>query len=313
MYYFKSFLEELSNNTGVPFNLLGKNDEIIYNGASIEKSKEIFINIYLGNDKATLYMDKKYEVCLSLIKYYIEIKYADLFHIREQFFIDVFQGNIVSIDKLRDNIPFLEKGCSVFFINVDGSKYEALNILKSFYSDKQTTCMLYGQDLLVIGEFTDRIQEINVIKDVLQNKLYCKCYISYGKVSFTIEEVKNAYKEAKAAMELGKKFLLKQEIYNYEDMIFEKAVSGINQKIKVEYLIEFKDKFDAFDDETLNTIEEFMKCNLNISDAAKSLYIHRNTLIYRLDKIYKDTGYDIRNFKEATIFNIAFLIWKEMK
>lgn len=313
MYYFKSFLEELSNNTGVPFNLLGENNDNIYIGAGIEKDEEIFIDVFLGNDKATLVMDKKYEVCLSLIKYYIELKYTELFHIKEQFFIDVFQGNVVSIDKLRNNIPFLEKGCSVFLISIDGSKYEALNILKSFYSDKESICMLYGQDLLVIGEFNNRIEEANIIKEVLQNKLYCKCYISYAKVSFTIEEVKNSYKEAKAAMSLGKKYLLKQEIYNYEDMIFEKAVSGINQKIKVEYLIEFKDKFDIFDEETLNTIEEFMKCNLNISDAAKSLYIHRNTLIYRLDKIFKDTGYDIRNFKEATIFNIAFLIWKEMK
>lgn len=313
MYYFKSFLEELSNNTGVPFNLSGENNYIIYKGTDIEKSKEIFIKVYLGNDEATLYMDKKYEVCLSLIKYYIEVKYADLFHIREQFFIDVFQGNIVSIDKLRNNIPFLEKGCSIFLINIDGSKYEALNILKKFYAEKEAVCMMYGQDLLVIGEFKDRSEESNDIKEVLQSKLYCKCYIGYGQVSFTIEAVKNSYKEAKAAMDLGKKFLPKQNIYNYENMIFEKAVSGINQKIKVEYLIEFKERFDTFDDETLNTIEEFMKCNLNISDAAKSLYIHRNTLIYRLDKISKDTGYDIRNFKEATVFNIAFLIWKEMK
>ena len=63
----------------------------------------------------------------------------------------------------------------------------------------------------------------------------------------------------------------------------------------------------------LNTIEEFISCDLNISEAAKNLYIHRNTLIYRLDKIAKDTGYDIRNFRQAATFTIAFLIWKELK
>jgi len=68
-----------------------------------------------------------------------------------------------------------------------------------------------------------------------------------------------------------------------------------------------------FDSEMINTIEEFVNCGLNISNAAKKLYVHRNTLIYRLDKIYKETNFDIRNFKDATVFAIAFLIWKENK
>lgn len=73
----------------------------------------------------------------------------------------------------------------------------------------------------------------------------------------------------------------------------------------------FKDKFNSFDNEMIITIEEFINCDLNISDAARKLYIHRNTLIYRLDKINKETGFDIRNFREAAVFIIAFLIWKE--
>nr|WP_241393066.1 helix-turn-helix domain-containing protein [Clostridium tetanomorphum] len=77
-------------------------------------------------------------------------------------------------------------------------------------------------------------------------------------------------------------------------------------------MIRFSYKFDHFDGEIITTIEEFIKSDLNISDAAKKLFIHRNTLIYRLDKIYKETGFDIRNFKEASVFIIAFLVWKEI-
>lgn len=94
-------------------------------------------------------------------------------------------------------------------------------------------------------------------------------------------------------------------------MLFEKIVLNINKEIKDELLLKLKDKFDLFDKEIIDTIDEFVNSGLNISDAARKLYIHRNTLIYRLDKINKETGFDIRNFKEATVFVIAFLIWKE--
>jgi DNA-binding PucR family transcriptional regulator len=90
-------------------------------------------------------------------------------------------------------------------------------------------------------------------------------------------------------------------------------VYSLDPKFKNEFLDSFKSKFNTFDSEIIFTIEEFVDCGLNISDAAKKLYIHRNTLIYRLDKIKKETGFDIRNFKEATVFIIGFLIWKESK
>lgn len=70
---------------------------------------------------------------------------------------------------------------------------------------------------------------------------------------------------------------------------------------------------DSFDNEIVNTIEQFFNNDLNISETAKNLYVHRNTLIYRLDKISRETGYDIRNFKEAALFLITFLIWKESR
>ena len=67
----------------------------------------------------------------------------------------------------------------------------------------------------------------------------------------------------------------------------------------------------TFDNEMIRTIEVFFRCGLNLSDAAKELYIHRNTLIYRLDKIEKYTAYDIRNFNNAVLFKVVFFIWKE--
>lgn len=75
----------------------------------------------------------------------------------------------------------------------------------------------------------------------------------------------------------------------------------------------FKEKLDALDNETINTIEDFFNSDLNISDSAKNLYIHRNTLLYRLDKIKRETGFDIKDFNESMTFKIIFLIWQEIE
>jgi DNA-binding PucR family transcriptional regulator len=123
--------------------------------------------------------------------------------------------------------------------------------------------------------------------------------------------MKKAYEEAKECLILSKNFGIKEEIFYYDKILFEKIVYNINPEVKTELLNKFRDKFNMFDSEIINTIEEFVNCGLNISDAARKLYVHRNTLIYRLDKISKETSFDIRNFKEATVFIIAFLVWKE--
>jgi sugar diacid utilization regulator len=123
--------------------------------------------------------------------------------------------------------------------------------------------------------------------------------------------LKTAYEHGKECLLLGEKFGIKDEIYSYNKMIFEKMIYNIHPDVKQELFMSYKHRFSFFDSEVINTIEEFINSGLNVSDAAKKLYVHRNTLIYRLDKIHKETDLDIRNFKDATVFIIAFLIWKE--
>ncbi len=313
MYYFKNFLEELSKNTGVEFNLMDECNTTIFHGLPQGTEEKQCIKVRLGNGCGTLEVAKDFQKCLPVIKCYVEDKYRDLFYLREQFFGDVLQGNKVPLDKCERNLPMVENGCNLIIISVEGSKYEALSILKNIYEDNQVISMIYGDDIVLIGGFDDIDKQCEDIISLLCGKLHCRCYASYGEMAHNLEDVKIAYEEAKEAMNLGKRLGGKDNIYNYCNMFFERAICSISNKVKSEYYNEFKDKFSNFDDEMLNTIEEFICCNLNISEAAKNLYIHRNTLIYRLDKIAKDTGYDIRNFREAATFTIAFLIWKELK
>jgi sugar diacid utilization regulator len=230
---------------------------------------------------------------------------------REQSLIEILEGKELSGDKIEKNFPFLSKGCTLFLVSVDGSRYEALNIIRQLYTESEAVSMLYKDSIVVLGVFDEIDEHAKSIRESIVSDLYCKCYVSYGSLNYNVRDMKKAYEEAKECFILSKNFGIKEEIFYYDKILFEKIVYNINPKVKAELLNKFRDKFNMFDSELINTIEEFVNCGLNISDAARKLYVHRNTLIYRLDKITKETSFDIRNFKEATVFIIAFLVWKE--
>lgn len=312
MYNFRSYLEDLSRGTAINFSLIDEDGNISFESEKeVKDSEKMEFDVILGKHKAKVITDKKYEICTSLLKYSIENKYRELFSMREQSLVDILEGKEVGIDKLEKNFSFLSKGCTLFLVSVDGSRYEALNIVKQLYNEQDVISMIYGENIIVIGNFDEVTEHARSIKESIISDLYCRCYISFGEAVYSAEGIKKAYEDAKECMALGRKFEIKGEIFDYTKMLFEKIVYNISEKVKKELFDNFKEKFSTFDSEMINTIEEFVNCGLNISDASRKLYIHRNTLIYRLDKINKDTGYDIRDFKQATVFIIAFLVWKE--
>jgi sugar diacid utilization regulator len=314
VYDFRSYLEELAEKSGVNFKLIGEDDTTYYDsGIGITVGQELTSQIYLGKNRASIVMDRKFEICKRLLEYSIQTKYRELFSVREQSLINVLEGKEIGISKLEKDLTFLAKGCTLFLVSVEGSKYEALNIIKQLYNEQDVLSMVYGNNVIVLGCFDEVMEHAESIKDSIVSDLYCVSYVSFADKVYSAEGIKKAYSDAKECMELGRKFDVKGEIYDYNHMLFEKVVYNISSKVKDELLESFKDKFSVFDNEMINTIEEFINSGLNISDASRKLYIHRNTLIYRLDKIHKDTGYDIRDFKQATVFIIAFLVWKEKR
>jgi DNA-binding PucR family transcriptional regulator len=312
MYNFRSFLQDLDLNTGIRFNLKLEDGESMHSGITVStNSDNISTIITLGSARAILELPKEYDNCTSLLRYTIENKYREIFSMREQSLIDILEGKEISADKLEKNFPFLSKGCNLFLVSVDGSRYEALNIVRQSYTEAEAVSMLYDDSIVMLGIFDETEEHAKSIRESIVSDLYCRCYVSYGSTIFNVRDIEKAYDEAKQCLILSKNFGIKEEIFYYDKILFEKIVYNINPEVKLELLNRFRDKFNLFDSEMINTIEEFVNCGLNISDAARKLYVHRNTLIYRLDKITKETGFDIRNFKEATVFIIAFLVWKE--
>lgn len=314
MYNFNDFLQELSSETDIKFKLVSEEGIDMFNSLeSIKASQCITTEISLGKQNAKLITEIEKENCTSLLKYTIERKYSEFYYLKEQLIVDLLEGKGVAAEVVDNTLPFLLKGSTLFLISVGGSLYEALSVLKQLYMEENAVTIIYRDSLLMIGNFEEVEEHAKSIKDAITSDLYSKCYISYANVPKDTFNLKSAYEDAKECLVIGRKYDIKDQIFDSESMIFERAIYNINPKAKKELLDRFQSKFNLFDQDIINTIEEFVRCGLNISEAAKNLYIHRNTLIYRLDKISKDTGYDIRDFRQAAIFIIAFLIWKESR
>lgn len=312
MYNFQSFLQDLSWNTNIKFNVILEDNTYMYSSIEDEEAAKIISAVIsLGSSKARLQITSEYENCASLLKYTIENKYREFFSMREQSLIEVLEGKEIATDKVEKNFPYLPNGCTLFLVAVDGSRYEALNIIRQIYTDSEVASFVFDDSIIVIGVFDEINEHAKSIRESIVSDLYCKCTVSYGSIIYSVKDIKKAYEEAKEGITLGRSFGIKEEIFFYDKILFEKIVYNLSSTVKEELISRFKEKFNSFDSEMINTIEEFVNCDLNISDAARKLYVHRNTLIYRLDKIAKETGFDIRNFKEAAVFIIAFLVWKE--
>ena len=309
---FRNYLQEISYSSKVPFNIVSTSGTVLYNcGLEFDKSESIDFPVVIDNSRAIVTINKKNEACINLLRYILEREYEQIGLKRENLLKDIIEGKEVAMDKIHSNFPQLNEGYILFYISVEGSRYEAVNIINQLY-DNNVFVSLYGDSIIIVGTFQDVEDHAISIKDSIVSDLYCNCYVSYGEPFYDIDSIKKAYEAAKESKVLLKKFGMKEEILNYDNILFEKMVFNLNSNLKEALFATFRENFDKFDNEIIQTINKFFDCDLNISNTAKKLYIHRNTLIYRLDKIKKETGFDIRNFKEATIFITAFLIWKEM-
>ena len=142
-----------------------------------------------------------------------------------------------------------------------------------------------------------------------------KIHIAYGTVVNDIKEVSKSYKEAKLALDVGKIFFDEKDIVAYSTLGIGRLIYRLPIplcKMFIKEIFEGKSP-DEFDEETLTTINKFFENSLNVSETSRQLYIHRNTLVYRLDKLQKSTGLDLRVFEDAITFKIALMVVKYMK
>ena len=136
-----------------------------------------------------------------------------------------------------------------------------------------------------------------------------------GTVVDSIKDLARSFKEAQIALEVGKVFDTEKTIVSYNNLGIARLIYQLPMPLCQMFIKEIFDgkSPDEFDEETLSTINKFFENSLNVSETSRQLYIHRNTLVYRLDKLQKSTGLDLRIFDDAITFKIALMVVKYMK
>ena len=258
-------------------------------------------------------------VSLNAAKTYYEEK-----HDRGSFIKDIISDNIMLGDiymrakelRVPADVPrgvfvvrSLRKGESV-----------PIDMIQSQFPDRQNDFVLSvgeGDVVLIrqVGEGAG-IKELNKVaaqmEEALRDGTESTVVVGIGTVANHLRELAKSYKEAQIAIEVGKVFDTEKYIINYENLGIGRLIYQLPTTLCEMFLQEVfkKNPIDALDQETLFTIHKFFENNLNVSETARKLFVHRNTLVYRLEKIKKLTGLDLREFDDAITFKVALMVKK---
>ena len=186
---------------------------------------------------------------------------------------------------------------------------------KDFITAVDERSIILIHELREDEDYEEVEQVANMMKDMLNSEAMATVRISYGTIVNEIKQVSKSYKEAKMALDVGKIFYSEKRIIAYNTLGIGRLIYQLPISLCEMFMHEvFGDNIpDSLDEETLTTINKFFENNLNVSETSRQLYVHRNTLVYRLEKLQKSTGLDIRKFDDALTFKIALMVVNYMK
>ncbi|MBE6052664.1 MAG: PucR family transcriptional regulator [Clostridium sartagoforme] len=290
-------LNELCKEANIKIRLLDVNNNEIYDNLPTTESK-VMRKISVNNKIYKIVLEQEDMKIIPIVEYLL-----NKCIMKENIIEDLIEGRKQWHSLNEKSV----KEANKLLLIEANNKNDILDILKNTYdNDKIYIGEIYDR-LVVMGSLEDELDHAISIKETIAQTLGVNAKISIAELDKSFEGFINSYNEAVQAIKIGNKFKIKPEIYKVKEMYLEKAIFNLSNEYLDELKKQYKDIFKGFNHELINTLEEIIKCDLSLTKAAKNLYIHRNTLMYRIEKIKKETGFDIRNFKEATFLYILYM------
>lgn len=301
-------------NTTVPFVIDGYTYKAFGNNARCEYA--VFVE---GNDEHAQKYVQILSVALTSIKQYYDEKYD-----RGNFIKNVILDNILPGDiylKARE-LHFNSEVTRVCMLIKITSKTDisAYDIVQNLFPDKSKDFVINinETDIALVKEIKPNIEGKDLeklassISDTLSSEFYTHCVIGIGTSVTGIKDLAHSFKEAQVALEVGKVFDTERTIVSYDNLGIARLVYQLPTTLCDMFLREVfkRGSIENLDQETLFTIQKFFENNLNVSETSRKLFVHRNTLVYRLEKIKKLTGLDLREFEDAIVFKVALMVKK---
>lgn len=273
-----------------------------------------------GEDEETRMVCGMAAVALSGAKAYYEEKYDRATFVKSIISDNILLGDIYVRAK-ELHFP-TEQSRAVILVHQKEKPESGLpETIAALFPDKQNDFVLSAndRDIVIIKQVPDGTEAKDVMRIAKQVEDAVaasgdvhRVVIGAGTVTTHLRNLARSYKEAQVAIEVGEVFDTDKVIINYENLGIGRLIYQLPTTLCGMFLQEVfkKSPIDALDEETLFTINKFFENNLNVSETARKLFVHRNTLVYRLEKIKKLTGLDLREFDDAITFKVALMVKK---
>ncbi len=285
-------------------------------GNQIHPEYAVFID---GEDEFAIKYADLSAVTLNSLKQFFDEKYDRGIFIKNVILDNILPGDIyLKARELRFNN---ETSRVVLLIRVpDQSDASTFDVIQNLFPDKTKDFVINinETDIALVKDVKTGIASKDIeklarsIADSLNTELYTHAIIGIGTTVVGIKDLAKSFKEAQVSLEVGKVFDTEKTIVSYESLGIARLIYQLPTTLCEMFLHEvFKiGSIDSLDHETLFTIQRFFENNLNVSETSRKLFVHRNTLVYRLEKIKKITGLDLREFDDAIVFKVALMVKK---
>ena len=258
-------------------------------------------------------------ISLFNIKQYYDEKYDRNNFIKNVILDNVLPGDIVI--KARELHFTADVNRVVLLIRiVSANDVSAYDVIQNLFPDKNKDFVftISEFDIVLVKEIKSSVDAKDLeklarsIADTLSSEFYTRVNVGIGTIVDSVKDLSRSFKEAQMALEVGKVFDTDKSIVSYDNLGIARLIYHLPTTLCETFLHEVfkRGSIESLDHETLFTIQKFFENNLNVSETSRKLFVHRNTLVYRLEKIKKLTGLDLREFDHAIIFKIALMVKK---
>ncbi|WP_044914302.1 PucR family transcriptional regulator [Butyrivibrio sp. WCE2006] len=289
----------------------------------LDEGELVYVLLAAGNGEDAYMVGK---ICVSQLQNLI-VAYKEKYD-RNNFFQNLLLDNLLLIDiynrakKLRIDVTIPRV---IILVETRAERDSgAAELLGSMFTSQNGDYVTAVDETSVIlvkslkaGEKYEEIESIaTTIVDMMNTEAMLDVRVSYGTIVSELKDLSKSYKEAKMALDVGKIFYAEKHVIAYNTLGIGRLIYQlpINLcRIFIDEIFGGREIPENLDEETLNTINKFFENNLNVSETSRQLFVHRNTLVYRIEKLEKATGLDIRTFDEALTFKIALMVISYMK
>ncbi len=283
-------------------------------GSHIKPDYAVFVE---GADETAAKYASIMAITLANIKQYYDEKYDRNNFIKNVVLDNVLPGDVVV--KARE-LHFNSDVSRVLFLIriISSNDISAYDVIQNLFPDKSKDFVfnITENDVVLVKEIKPNVDAKDLeklarsIADTLSSEFYTKVNVGIGTSVVGVKDLARSFKEAQIALEVGKVFDTDKIIVSYDNLGIARLIYHLPTTLCETFLHEVfkRGSIESLDQETLFTIQKFFENNLNVSETSRKLFVHRNTLVYRLEKIKKLTGLDLREFDHAIIFKIALMV-----